>query len=94
MAKQPRRVGVILSAELERKLVLWAFMRDETLPSWMKSILRLRVVANWEKIKGELEDKAERMGITREDLEVKILTQYGYDFERENEELESEAKTD
>jgi len=85
---RPRRAQVTLSAELERKLILWAFMRDETLASWMKIVLRLRADENWVKVQANLEEKATRLGMTREELEQKILTKAGFDFDRELAELE------
>lgn len=96
MMSKPRRAQVSLSAELERKLILWAFMRDETLSGWMKAVLRLRADHNWPQIKSALEEKAERLEITREELERKILTKAGFDFDRELaelEDLESDDKT-
>lgn len=84
---KPRRAQVTLSADLERKLILWAFTRDETLVSWMKIVLRLRADENWEKVKTVLEDRATRLQMTREELEEKILTKAGFDFDRELAEL-------
>lgn len=92
MAK-PKKVQITLSAELERKLILWAATRDEKLPGWIKTVLRLRVDENWDKVQKNLREKAERLEMSQEELERKILTQYGFDFNRELEEL-NEAKSD
>jgi hypothetical protein len=91
---KPRRAQVSLSADLERKLILWASLRDETLSGWMKTILRLRADENWPKVKISLEEKAERLGMTREELEQKILTKAGFDFEREMAELNDDDKNE
>ena len=85
-----RRVQVTLPANLERKLILWAFTRDDSLPNWMKTVLRLRVDEHWAKIQASLEERADNMGITREELEEKILKQAGFDMSRELKELEEE----
>lgn len=87
MAK-PRRAQVSLTADLERKLILWAFTRDESLTNWMKTILRLRADENWAKVQAVLDEKASRLGISREELENKILSKAGFDFDRELAEIE------
>lgn len=89
-----RRVQVTLSAELERKLILWAFIRDETLPKWIKTVLRLRADDNWGKVQQSLKDKAERLNMSIEELEHKVLERAGFDFEREREELEDGVSDD
>lgn len=90
-SKMTRRVQVTLSSDLERRLILWAYTRDDRLPNWMKTVLRLRVDSNWEKIRASLDERAKNLGIPVEDLEKKILRQAGYDFEGEARELDLEA---
>lgn len=84
-----RRVQVTLSADLERKLTLWAYLRDERLPNWMRIVLRLRVDDHWPKIQSGLKERADRLQISQEELERRILEQAGFDFERERLELEA-----
>ncbi|NJO43280.1 MAG: hypothetical protein HC865_22485 [Cyanobacteria bacterium RU_5_0] len=86
--KRPRRLQVEISADLERKLILWAATRDMKLNPWIKLVLRMRVDENWSKTRQILLEKAERLEMTVEELEKKILEQNGFDFEREREELE------
>lgn len=83
-----RRVQVTLSAELERKLILWAYTSDERLPNWIKTVLKLQVDANWPTVQTSLKEKAERLKLPLEELEAKILEQAGFDFDRERRELE------
>ena len=85
-----RRVQVTLPANLERKLILWAFTRDDTLPNWIKTVLRLRVDANWDKVQDALEERARTIGISQDELEEKILKQAGFDLTRELKELEED----
>jgi hypothetical protein len=86
--KRSRRLQVEISADLERRLILWAATRDMKLNPWIKVVLRMRVDEHWIKIYQTLKEKAERLEISVEELEHKILEQYGFDFEREREELE------
>jgi hypothetical protein len=86
--KRSRRLQVEISADLERKLILWAATRDMKLNPWIKVVLRMRVDEHWTKIYQTLKEKAERLEMPVEELEHKILEQYGFDFEREKEELE------
>jgi predicted HicB family RNase H-like nuclease len=86
--KRSRRLQVEISADLERKLILWAATRDMKLNPWVKVVLRMRVEEHWIKIHQTLKEKAERLELSVEELEHKILEQYGFDFEREREELE------
>ena len=85
MAK--KRVQIPLSADLERKLILWAYTRDESLPKWAKTVLQLSADDNAPKTEATLRAKAQRLGMPYEELEKKILEKYGYDFNREREEL-------
>lgn len=87
--KRPRRLQIEISADLERKLILWAATRDMKLNPWVKLVLRMRADEAWSKVQQVLEEKAKRLNMTVEDLEHKILEQNGFDFEREKEELES-----
>ena len=89
MAVKGRRVQVTLSAELERKLLLWAYTRDERMPNWIKTVLKMRADENWSKVQAALKEKADRLSMPLEDLERRILEQAGFDFERERLELES-----
>ena len=89
MAVKGRRVQVTLSAELERKLLLWAYTRDERMPNWIKTVLKMRADENWGKVQAALKEKADRLNMPLEDLERRILEQAGFDFERERLELES-----
>jgi hypothetical protein len=87
--KQRKRIQVPLPAMLERKLILWAHVRNESsLPNWIKSVLTLRVDANWDKVKDALHDQAEHLDIPVKELEEKVLAKYGFDFERERLELD------
>jgi hypothetical protein len=87
--KPPRQLQIVVSADLERKLILWAAVRDTKLNDWIKMVLRMRADETWAKIQQILEEKAKRLGMSVEELEQKILEQNGFDFEREREELES-----
>ena len=86
----PKRIQVTLSAALERDLIIWAYLREETLPSWIKQVLRLRVNAVKKDLAAELNERAARLGMKPEELELKILEKYGFDPERELLELEGE----
>lgn len=87
--KQRKRIQVPLPAMLERKLILWAYVRNESsLPNWIKSVLTLRVDANWSSIRDSLDEQAEYLDIPVRELEEKVLAKYGYDFERERLELD------
>ena len=87
--KRPRRLQIEISADLERKLILWAASRDMKLNPWVKLILRMRADDHWPKIQEDLRERAKRLEITLEELEQKILVQNGFDFERERTELEN-----
>jgi hypothetical protein len=89
--KRTRRLQVEISADLERKLILWAATRDMKLNPWVKLVLRMRVDDHWTEIHKILQEKAERLQMPQEELERRILEQNGFDFEREREELESGA---
>ncbi len=86
--KRPRRLQIEISADLERKLILWAASRDMKLNPWVKLILRMRVDEHWPKLQESLRERAERLEMSLEDLEQKLLEQNGFDFERERTELE------
>jgi hypothetical protein len=92
--KRTRRLQVEISADLERKLILWAATRDMKLNPWVKLVLRMRVDDHWAEIHKVLQEKAERLQMQPEELERKILEQNGFDFEREREELESVPSED
>ncbi|KAM3089878.1 hypothetical protein ACKFKG_31920 [Phormidesmis sp. 146-35] len=92
--KRPRRLQIEISADLERKLILWAATRDMKLNPWVKLVLRMRSDEIWPKIHTLLEEKAERLKMPLNELEQKILEQNGFDFEREREELESGSSLD
>lgn len=80
-----------MPARLERRLILWAYVRNQpSLPSWISTLLALRVSANWEKIEAELEREAEHMEMPRTQLETLALEKYGFDFDREIAELEGD----
>jgi hypothetical protein len=49
--------------------------------------LSLRAADSEPKIRAEIERRAQDLGMAPEDLERAILKQYGFDFEREQEEL-------
>lgn len=87
--KRPRRLQIEISADLERKLILWAATRDMKLNPWVRLVLRMRADEAWNKVQQTLEEKAKRLSMTVEELEQKLLEQNGFDFEREKEELES-----
>lgn len=86
--KRSRRLQIEISADLERKLILWAATRDMKLNPWVKLVLRMRADEIWPKIHQILQEKAERLNMPLEELEQKILEQNGFDFERERAELE------
>ena len=94
MATKGRRVQVTLTADLERRLTLWAYTRDERLPNWMKTVLRLGVDENWSKIPRALKERADRLGMPVDALERKVLEQAGFDFDRELQELEANEADD
>lgn len=89
MAKKGRRVLVTLTADLEMRLTLWAYLRDEKLPTWMRNVLRLRVNENWSKIEEELQERADSMGISKKELKEKILVSAGFDMNSLIDELEN-----
>ena len=88
--KRPRRLQIEISADLERKLILWAASRDMKLNPWVKLILRMRADDHWPKIQADLRERAKRLDMTFEDLEQKLLVQNGFDFERERTEFEND----
>ncbi|NJP09968.1 MAG: hypothetical protein HC866_11195 [Leptolyngbyaceae cyanobacterium RU_5_1] len=87
--KRFRRLQIEISADLERKLLLWAATRDMKLNPWVKLVLRMRVDDHWHEIQRVLQERADRLRMPVKDLEQKILEQNGFDFERELEELET-----
>ena len=87
--KRPRRLQIEISADLERKLILWAASRDMKLNPWVKLILRMRADEHWPKLQEAMKERAKRLEMSLEELEQKLLEQNGFDFERERIELES-----
>ena len=87
--KRPRRLQIEISADLERKLILWAASRDMKLNPWVKLVLRMRADEHWPKLQEDLQERAKRLGMSLEELEQKLLEQNGFDFERERIELEN-----
>lgn len=85
--RKQRRLQIEIPSGLERKLILWAYVRDSQLTPWARTVLSLRAADNEPKVREEIERRAKDLGMSPEDLERAILTQYGFDFEREQEEL-------
>lgn len=88
-SKKTKRIQVPVTAALERKLILWAHIRNESsVPSWIKTVLTLRVDNAWDKIQSSLQEQADHLEIPVKDLERRVLSKYGFDFGRELEELD------
>lgn len=87
--KRPRRLQIDISADLERKLILWANDRDTPLNTWARIVLKLRADENEPKVRMNNQAKADRLGIPLVEYENQILRKYGFDFDREREELET-----
>lgn len=87
--KRPRRLQIEISADLERKLILWANDRDTALNTWARIVLRLRADEAYPKVQENNRVKAERLGISLEDYENRILEKNSFDFDRERDELEN-----
>ena len=87
--KRPRRLQIDISADLERQLILWSNDRDTPLNTWARIVLRLQVDENKSRVRENNQAKADRLGIPLADYENQILRKYGFDFDREREELEN-----
>ncbi len=75
------RLNIEISPVTLRKLILWAYTRDEKKNSWAKSVLIMRCDQNEEKTREWFENEANRLGITRQELEDRILAKENFDFE-------------
>lgn len=78
------RLNVELSPSTMRKLILWAFTRDEKKNSWARTVLILRCEENEEKVKKWFEDEAGGLGITRKELENHVLRKEGFNLDTYN----------
>ncbi|PSB64495.1 hypothetical protein C7B61_12150, partial [filamentous cyanobacterium CCP1] len=65
--KRPRRLQIEISADLERKLILWAATRDMKLNPWVKLVLRMRADESWNRVHQSLEEKAARLDLSVEE---------------------------
>lgn len=81
------RIYIDVNSELLRRLILWSVSRDQPRTQWLKTVLTLRCEANWDKVETWLDDKAKRLGVTREELENQILVNEGFDLSSEREEI-------
>lgn len=92
--KRPRRLQIDISADLERKLILWANDRDTPLNTWVRIALKELVDERFARVQESNKIKADRLGLTLEDFETQILKKANYDFDREREELLDESNLD
>lgn len=67
------RIGVSLPDWYERKLRLWAKLKGTNRATLSGNIIQARIEANWEQVEKDLEEIAQRRGISREQLEAEWL---------------------
>lgn len=82
-----KKVAISLPADLHMWLAVWAYLRESDLQGWMKTVLRLRVNHHKESMLAELDQRAETMGISRDELLAAICSQAQVDVQAMREEL-------
>jgi hypothetical protein len=85
-----QRLNIEISLSTLRKLILWAYTRDEKKNSWARTVLILRCDENEEKVNKWFENEAGRLGITKEELEDYVLKKEGFNVEEYKKEIRGE----
>jgi hypothetical protein len=82
-----QRLNIEISLSTLRKLILWAYTRDEKKNSWARTILILRCDENEEKVNKWFENEAGRLGVSKEELEDYVLRKEGFNVEEYKKEI-------
>ncbi len=67
------KFGIQLPAWYERRLRLWAHYKGTNRATLAANILQARIEANWAEVDKGLDDVAQSLGISREELEANWL---------------------
>lgn len=78
------RLNIEISITTLRKLILWAHTRDASKSNWARTVLILRCDTNEEKVRSWYDKEAEKLGMTREELEDWVLRKEGFNYTRED----------
>ena len=69
------RIGVSLPDWYERKLKLWAKLKGTNRANLSANLIQARIETNWEAIEKDLDEIAQRRGMSRAELEAEWLNE-------------------